>query len=210
MDTKDKAAEALRLAKRLDALVIFDEVGSNNPLAHKAANMLRECAALLQAQPAEAANCESRAMFVARLENMQRQGDTWLTIGAVLALLNDCDMLAARAFDAESDVTATVDDSAPQPAEAGRVPPGWKLVPVEPTPEMVEATQVGPVNYPMLCWRAMLAAAPQPPKEQPAASISIHAKCSERLRRQGVPYPRTCQQCGLGPCREGLGPREQP
>jgi hypothetical protein len=40
---------------------------------------------------------EARAMFVARLEHMSLNGDTWLTIPAVLALLNDCDMLAARA-----------------------------------------------------------------------------------------------------------------
>lgn len=38
----------------------------------------------------------SRGMFVARLENMQKNGDTWLTVQAVLALLNDCDMLAVR------------------------------------------------------------------------------------------------------------------
>lgn len=24
--------------------------------------------------------------------------------------------------------------------------------------------------------------------------------CSERLRRAGFPYPRTCARCGLGPC----------
>lgn len=54
MDTKDRAAEALRLAEQLDSLVIIDEVGSNNPLAKESAAMLREYAALLQAQPAEA------------------------------------------------------------------------------------------------------------------------------------------------------------
>jgi hypothetical protein len=37
----------------------------------------------------------SRCMFVARLEHMQANGDKWLTTEAVLALLNDCDMLAA-------------------------------------------------------------------------------------------------------------------
>ena len=37
----------------------------------------------------------SRRMFVARLENMQQNGNQWLTVTAVLALLNDCDMLAA-------------------------------------------------------------------------------------------------------------------
>lgn len=44
----------------------------------------------------EAADRDSRRMLVARLENMQRQGDHWLTVQAVLALMNDCDMLAAR------------------------------------------------------------------------------------------------------------------
>lgn len=39
---------------------------------------------------------ESRAMFVTRLENMQENGDKWLTVESVLALLNDCDMLAQR------------------------------------------------------------------------------------------------------------------
>lgn len=50
MNTTDKAAEALRLAEQLDSLVIIDEVGSNNPLAKESAAMLREYAALLQAQ----------------------------------------------------------------------------------------------------------------------------------------------------------------
>jgi len=36
----------------------------------------------------------SRGMFIARLEMMQKDGDKWLTIESVLALLNDCDMLA--------------------------------------------------------------------------------------------------------------------
>ena len=44
----------------------------------------------------EGADRDSRGMFVARLENMQKHGDHWLTVQAVLALLNDCDMLAAR------------------------------------------------------------------------------------------------------------------
>lgn len=39
---------------------------------------------------------QSRAMFVARLENMAERGDKWLTVQAVLALLNDCDMRAPR------------------------------------------------------------------------------------------------------------------
>lgn len=43
----------------------------------------------------EAADRSSRRMLVARLENMQQQGDQWLTVQSVMALMNDCDMLAA-------------------------------------------------------------------------------------------------------------------
>lgn len=28
------------------------------------------------------------------------------------------------------------------------------------------------------------------------------SRCQQRLRAQGLPYPRTCQVCGLGPCHE--------
>jgi hypothetical protein len=51
----------------------------------------------LQAAPQVPSEIESRAMFVARLENMFTNGERWLTIQAVLALLNDCDLLASRA-----------------------------------------------------------------------------------------------------------------
>lgn len=36
-------------------------------------------------------NTDSRALFEARLDNMQKQGDTWLTIPSIFALLTDCD-----------------------------------------------------------------------------------------------------------------------
>ena len=56
----------------------------------------REAADRIDADAASiAAERSSRGMFVARLENMQKNGDHWLTGTAVLALLNDCDMLAA-------------------------------------------------------------------------------------------------------------------
>ena len=56
----------------------------------------REAADRIEADAATiAAERSSRGMFVARLENMQANGDQWLTVAAVLALLNDCDMLAA-------------------------------------------------------------------------------------------------------------------
>lgn len=35
-------------------------------------------------------------MLVARLENLQRNGDTWLTVASVLAMIGDCEMLASR------------------------------------------------------------------------------------------------------------------
>lgn len=57
----------------------------------------REAADRIEADAATiAAERSSRSMFVARLENMQENGNHWLTVTAVLALLNDCDMLAAR------------------------------------------------------------------------------------------------------------------
>jgi hypothetical protein len=48
--------------------------------------------------PIPEADAESRRMFVARLEHMAQNGDRWLTVEAVLALLNDCDMLASNQF----------------------------------------------------------------------------------------------------------------
>ena len=27
------------------------------------------------------------------------------------------------------------------------------------------------------------------------------SKCNHQLRAEGKPYPRTCAECGLGPCR---------
>jgi hypothetical protein len=54
---------------------------------------------------------------------------------------------------------------APALASAPRVPQGWKLVPVEPTEAMVDATHHGqPVSD---IYRDMLAAAPQPEGDTP-------------------------------------------
>lgn len=39
---------------------------------------------------------DARSMFVARLQNVQENGGTMLAVSDVLALLNDCDMLASR------------------------------------------------------------------------------------------------------------------
>jgi hypothetical protein len=32
---------------------------------------------------------------------------------------------------------------------------------------------------------------------------SAYPNCTYELRKQGVPYPRTCAECGLGPCKAG-------
>ena len=66
-----------------------------NPLTSDAQSALRHIRAALQDKAGEVADFQSRSMFVARLENMQANGDAWLTVPAVLALLNDCDMIAA-------------------------------------------------------------------------------------------------------------------
>ena len=56
----------------------------------------REAADRIEADAATiAAERSSRGMFVARLENMRENKNHWLTVTAALALLNDCDMLAA-------------------------------------------------------------------------------------------------------------------
>ncbi len=51
---------------------------------------------LISVEQASKIEQESRQMFVARLENMQENGDAWITIAAVLALLSDCDRLAIQ------------------------------------------------------------------------------------------------------------------
>lgn len=39
----------------------------------------------------------------------------------------------------------------------------------------------------------------QAEKQEPVAQ-AFESTCSETLRAQGKPYPRTCKKCGLGPC----------
>jgi hypothetical protein len=137
---------------------------------NKVAEALRAALAAseVQAEPVALTwDQESRGMFVARLENMQRNGDQWLTVPAVLALLNDCDYLAlrdppapeqpaqgladadkllqafARAWDfGDVDERRRTGDAIRAAlASAPRVPQGWKLVPVEPTQEMCQQGQ---------------------------------------------------------------------
>lgn len=74
----NESADAGRSACRPELVLLYDQAALDAAVAL-----------------AVAAEVSSRGMFVARLENMQAQGDQWLTVPAVLALLNDCDMLAA-------------------------------------------------------------------------------------------------------------------
>jgi hypothetical protein len=84
-------------------------------------------------------------------------------------------------------------EAKPAPAE----PEGWKLVPVEPTPEMIEAANEGDDAYTLRCfgpgvqrvmqgpedhWLAMLAAAPAAPAPVPEADFGNIAKDAERYR----------------------------
>lgn len=73
------------LAARLSVLQVL--LAPDYPEHHKT---------VLEAERALDVESNSRRMFVARLENMQANGDQWLTVAAVLALLNDCNMLAQR------------------------------------------------------------------------------------------------------------------
>lgn len=38
--------------------------------------------------------------------------------------------------------------------------------------------------------------------EEPAKAR--YPRCTKALRAEGKPYPRTCQECGLGPCKNNL------
>ena len=114
---------------------------------------------------------------------------------------------------------------------AQQVPPGWQLVPVEPTQEMLDNVDeyVGGSCYSCTPWNAsdddckrvyaaMLASAPQPAQQEgqkhlaacdgggvnvPKVSVFQYARCSNTLRTLGRSYPRTCAECGLGPCKTG-------
>jgi len=44
---------------------------------------------------------------------------------------------------------------------------------------------------------AVVLDAARPPALEP------YPRCTHLLREAGKPYPRTCQECGLGPCARG-------
>ena len=79
-----------------DAYADAREDGCDMPSA-EARRVRAALRAHLEAMPmVYSPTCDARVMFVSRLENMQKNCDTLVTVQAVLALLNDCDMLAAR------------------------------------------------------------------------------------------------------------------
>lgn len=72
---------------------MVDATYHGQPIADIWRDML---AAAPQAQPSTEGDAQSRAMFIARLENARTNGEPTMAVSDVLALLDDCDMLAAR------------------------------------------------------------------------------------------------------------------
>lgn len=68
--------------------------------------------------------------------------------------------------------------TSPQPAQPA-IPPGWKLVPLEPTTEMVHeiehASRLGGIWTAASIYQAMLYAAPEAPAQQPLTEEQINA-----------------------------------
>ena len=101
-----------------------------------------------------------------------------------------------------------------------QVPEGWKLVPVEPTPKMVDATWNDPIELVGGCeshntrnkriYRAMLSASPQAPNHTEHILGMVQAPqpacwCETCDLAQGNPMGRTrmstCPQCGDKRCQ---------
>lgn len=68
--------------------------------------------------------------------------------------------------------------------------------------------QTAPEGYLQAALRRLHAAVeggkklPAPPAARPPA-LEPYPRCTHLLREAGKPYPRTCQECGLGPCARG-------
>lgn len=74
-------------------------------------------------------------------------------------------------------------DSVTAPAGGAVAGPGWQMVPVKPTPEMLRAGDQKTWVLPALdCWRAMLAAAPAPPAQAADSVLEDAALSSEQQR----------------------------
>ena len=80
--------------------------------------------------------------------------------------------------------------------ERGRVPEGWKLVPVEPTPEMIDAyIQNNPrFHSAKIDWAAMLAAAPAAPSAQ-CLTCNGHGMIGGLLPNGGGYESHPCPDC---------------
>lgn len=95
---KTHALAQREVQKRLDQIGFFP-FPMNAYLRNKdeLIAFIKKAQTLLKDEPPSAGpDAESKAMFVARLERMYQEGERWIVISAVLALLNDCDMLATR------------------------------------------------------------------------------------------------------------------
>lgn len=108
------------------------------------------------------------------------------------------------------------------PQQQPGVPDGWKLVPAEPTPEMISAGERahwnkerdacsptptefsydcgGPIGY---AWTAMLTAAPQPLTQELLNSIMRNPG---ETRATAAPALPKCPQCGARYCGNGVQP----
>lgn len=67
---------------------------------------------------------------------------------------------------------------------------------VEPAKHLGEFRVAAPRNW---TWATHWMPLPAPPAARPPA-LEPYPRCTRLLREAGKPYPRTCQECGLGPC----------
>lgn len=93
-DALEEVEAAVELAKR-ESRHVTEQLRIVEQQRSDLMKLLADAKAL-QPTPNVVVDQASRAMFVARLEQMQKDGVGWIGTAAVLALLNDCDMLAQR------------------------------------------------------------------------------------------------------------------
>ena len=86
-----------------------------------------------------------------------------------------------------------------------------------PTPELAFRLGAEAMRTHIAAWAVRKGLAPvaidilnmAPPKFALPESMVIevpnanYPHCTEKLRKKGLPYPRTCAECGLGPCKAG-------
>ena len=41
-------------------------------------------------------------------------------------------------------------------------------------------------------------------KENKMTTENMYPECTKKLQKMGVAYPRTCKECGLGPCKADI------